>query len=119
MEGFDEVWERAHPMDDGTRLPDAIDLLMSKQDTGRDKDRADIIFLEGKIEADYLERLPRVDRAEARRMLTRFLTPRVAECALDHPDPEVGAMGFDFLVELSSEGDPFAAEILRKRRPGG
>ncbi len=35
MDSFDEVWERARPMDDGTRLPDAIDLLVSKEETGR------------------------------------------------------------------------------------
>lgn len=119
MENFDEIWERSQPMDDGTRLPDAIDLLVSKQDTGRDKDRADIIFLEGKIEADYLKRLPAAEAAEAERMLARFLTPRVAECAADHTAPEVRDMGLRFLEELSAEGDPFAAEILRKRRPGG
>lgn len=119
VDSFGEVWERARPMDDGTRLPDAIDLLMSKQDTGRDKDRADIIFLEGKIEADYLERLPGADAAEAAGMLARFLTPRVAEKATEHADPAVRTLGLRFLHELSDEGDPFAAEILRKRSPSG
>jgi hypothetical protein len=118
IDSFGEVWERARPMDDGTRLPDAIDLLVSKQETGRDKDRADIIFLEGKIEADYLERLPCADAAEASRMFARFLTPRVAQCALDHPDQSVREMGRGFLQELSADGDPYAAEILRVRFPG-
>lgn len=118
LDSFDEVWERAQPMGDGTRLPDPIDLLVSKQETGRDKDRGDIMFLEAKVEADYLERLPRADAEEAGKMLARFLTPRVAECALGHTDPEVCAMGLGFLNELSAEGDPFAAEILRKRLPG-
>jgi hypothetical protein len=115
MEDFDEIWERARPMDDGTRLPDPIDLLVSKQETGRDKDRADIIFLEGKIEADYLARLPRATAGEALRMLGRFLTPRVAEVALAHADPEVAELGRRFLHELAEEGDPYAAEILRRR----
>lgn len=115
MEDFDEIWERARPMDDGTRLPDPIDLLVSKQETGRDKDRADIIFLEGKIEADYLTRLPRATAGEAVRMLGRFLTPRVAEVALTHADPEVAELGRRFLRELAEEGDPYAAEILRRR----
>ena len=101
-------------MDDGTRLPDPIDLLVSKQETGRDKDRADIIFLEGKIEADYLARLPRVQAEEAVRMLGRFLTPRVAEVALTHPDEGVTRLARRFLHELSAEGDPYAAEILRR-----
>jgi hypothetical protein len=114
MEDFDEIWDRAQPLGDGTRLPDPIDLLVSKQETGRDKDRADIIFLEGKIEADYLERLPRVPAEEAARMLGRFLTPRVAEAALSHSDQGVGQLARKFLHELAEEGDPYAAEILRR-----
>jgi hypothetical protein len=111
---FDEIWQRARPMDDGTRLPDPIDLLVSKQETGREKDQTDIIFLEGKIQADYLARLPRASRGEAVQMLERFLTPRVAEAALAHSDPAVRDLGRRFLHELAQEGDPFAAEILRK-----
>lgn len=113
-EEFDEVWIRSVILEDGTRLPDPIDLLVSKQETGRGKDRADIIFLEGKIEADYLARLPRVSADEAVRMLGRFLTPRVAEAALAHPDQGVGQLARKFLQELAEEGDPYAAEILRR-----
>lgn len=114
MEDFDEIWDRAQLQDDGTRLPDPIDLLVSKPETGRDKDRADIIFLEGKIEADYLARLPKVSADEAAHMLRRFLTPRVAEAALAHPGNGVGELARKFLHELAEEGDPYAAEILRR-----
>lgn len=114
IEDFDEIWDRAQLQDDGTRLPDPIDLLVSKQETGRNKDRADIIFLEGKIEADYLARLPKVSADEAAHMLRRFLTPRVAEAALAHPDQGVGKLARNFLHELAEEGDPYAAEILRR-----
>lgn len=114
MSHFDEIWQRAQPMDDGTRLPDPIDLLVSKQETGRDKDQTDIIFLEGKVQADYLARLPSASRDEAVQMLGRFLTPRVAEAALAHSDQAVRDLGWRFLRELAQEGDPFAAEILRK-----
>ena len=113
-EEFDEVWTRSVILEDGTRLPDPIDLLVSKQETGRDKDRADIIFLEGKVEADYLARLPKVSADEAAHMLRRFLTPRVAEVALAHPDNGVGELARKFLHELAEEGDPYAAEILRR-----
>ena len=113
-EEFDEVWTRSVILEDGTRLPDPIDLLVSKQETGRDKDRADIIFLEGKVEADDLARLPKVSADEAAYMLRRFLTPRVAEAALAHPDNGVGELARKFLHELAEEGDPYAAEILRR-----
>ena len=111
---FNEIWNRSEILDDGTRLPDPIDLLVSKQETGREKDQADIIFLEGKIQADYLARLPRASRDEAMQMLGRFLTPRVAEAALAHSEQAVRDLGRRFLRELAGEGDPFAADILRK-----
>ena len=66
------------------------------------------------IEADYLARLPQASRDEAVKMLERFLTPRVAESALAHSDQVVRDLGMRFLRELVQEGDPFAAEILRK-----
>ena len=111
---FNDIWSRSRILDDGTRLPDPIDLLVSKQETGRDKDQTDIMFLEGKIQADYLSRLPKASRDEAVLMLERFLTPRVAEAALAHADQAVRDLGLRFLRELAQEGDPFAAEILRK-----
>ncbi len=113
MSSFDEVWERALPLEDGTRLPDAVDLLLSKQDTGRDKDLQDIAFLEAKAERDYLEKLPLADEVTARQMLARFLTPKVAEAALSHSSPAVREQGLGFLHELAEEGNPFAAEILK------
>jgi hypothetical protein len=39
----------------------------------------------------------------------------VAEVALAHADPEVAELGRRFLHELAEEGDPYAAEILRRR----
>ena len=51
---------------------------------------------------------------EAVRMLGRFLTPRVAEAALAHPDKGVEELARKFLHELAEEGDPYAVEILRR-----
>ena len=59
---FDEVWNRATQLDDGTRVPDAIDLLVTKQATGRDKDMRDIAFLEAKAERDTSPNSPRPAR---------------------------------------------------------
>lgn len=118
VETFDEVWARAKALEDGTRLPDVIDLLVTKQMTGRDKDFDDITFLERQAEADYLARLPNSTASVAEAMLARFLTPKVAQCALDHPDASVREMGRGFLEELSADGDPYAAEILRLRFSG-
>jgi hypothetical protein len=112
VSGFDEVWNRAAPQDDGTRLPDVVDLLVTKQDTGRAKDTYDIQFLEGKAEEMYLERLPQALPDEALEMLARFLNPKVAAAAARHADPRVREAGMKFLQELAAEGDPFARDLL-------
>jgi hypothetical protein len=111
---FDDVWNRATTLDDGTRVPDAIDLLVTKQATGRDKDMQDIAFLEAKAERDYLAKLPVASAEEAAFMLARFLTPKVAEAGLRHPEESVRHLSLGYLKELAEEGDPFARDILEK-----
>lgn len=112
VSGFEEVWNRATPQTDGTRLPDVVDLLITKMDTGRAKDTYDIQFLEGKAEELYLERLPQARADEALEMLSRFLNPKVAEAAAKHSDPQVREAGMGFLRELAAAGDPFARDLL-------
>ncbi len=112
MEEFDGVWARALPLEDGTRIPDVIDLLVTKQITGRTKDTQDIAYLEAKAESDYLARLPSATPDEALAMLARFLTPKVAEAGAHHAAESVRAKSVEFLRELAAEGDPFARDIL-------
>jgi hypothetical protein len=117
MSEFDEVWSRATTLDNGTRVPDAIDLLVTKQATGRDKDLQDIAFLEAKAERDYLAKLPTASADEAAFMLSRFLTPRVAEAGLHHAEESVRHLSLGYLLELAEKGDPFAREILEHQPP--
>ena len=112
VSGFEDVWNRATPQEDGTRLPDVVDLLITKQDTGRAKDTYDIQFLEGKAEEMYLAHLPQATPDEALEMLARFLNPKVADAAARHADPRVREAGLRFLRELAAEGDPFARDLL-------
>ena len=114
VDEFNEVWDRAKPLDDGTRLPDLIDLLVTKQRTGRQKDMTDIMFLELKIEGEYLEELPAATETRAKEMLDRVLTPNVARAALAHPSFAIRKLGYGYLQELAGEGDPYAAEYLRE-----
>jgi len=111
---FDEVWGRAAQMEDGTRLPDAVDLLVTKQLTGRAKDQMDILFLEQKAEAEGLALLEKGSAGEIRALLERFLTPNLAAAACRHADPEVSTLARRYLGELAAEGDPFAADLLRE-----
>ncbi|MGL5020340.1 MAG: hypothetical protein ACRDBP_19545 [Luteolibacter sp.] len=113
---FGDVWNRATQLDDGTRVPDVIDLLVTKQATGRDKDMQDIAFLEAKAEREYLAKLPTASAEEAADMLARFLTPKVAEAGLHHSEESVRHLSLGYLKELAEEGDPFAREILRQHQ---
>lgn len=114
MTEFDDVWARALPLEDGTRIPDVVDLLVTKQHTGRTKDTQDIAYLEEKAESEYLARLPTATADEAVAMLSRFLTPKVAEAAARHPAESVRAQGMEYLRELAEAGDPFARDLLEK-----
>ena len=51
---------------------------------------------------------------EAAFMLSRFLTPKVAEAGRHHPEESVRQLSLGYLKELAEEGDPFAKEILEK-----
>jgi hypothetical protein len=113
IEEFESAWVRAKPLRDGTRLPDEIDLLMTKQLTGREKDAMDITFLENKAEKRYLAELPAATEDRAVEMLARFLTPKVAEAALAHSSGVVRQLAMSYLQELAADGDPFAADILK------
>lgn len=117
IEEFESAWLRAKPLRDGTRLPDEIDLLMTKQLTGRDKDAMDIAFLENKAEKRYLIELPAATEDHAIQMLARFLTPKVAEAALGHSSGIVREQALSYLRELAADGDPFAADILKNLQP--
>ena len=112
---FDEVCQRARLRADGTLLPHPTDLIQSKIDTGRDKDRIDIFRLESVIRAEYRARLPQATAAEARDMLERYSDWEVLSVALDHPSPEVRELALAHLREFAAEGDPFSQAILAGR----
>jgi len=48
-------------------------------------------------------------------MMERFLTPRVAETAMDHPAEAVRSLAVRYLREMADDGNPFARDILIKR----
>lgn len=115
IEDFDGVCERAVPQTDGSLLPDPIDLIQSKQDTGRDKDRYDIQHLESLVRADYRRRLPTATLAAAAALLGRYSDWEVLQSALENPEPEVRELALSHLREFAAEGDPFSLAILEGR----
>ncbi len=79
---------------------------------------ADAVWISDQIKAanerEYLAKLPTVSAEEAAFMLARFLTPKVAEAGLHHPEESVRVLSLGYLKELAEEGDPFARDILEK-----
>jgi hypothetical protein len=115
MELFDEIFGRGQQKDDGTVLPDPLDLIRSKSDTGRDKDQQDILFLESLVRADYKKRLPVATIEEATAMLNRYSEWQVLQAALENPSEQVRALTHQHLREFAEAGDPFSQAILEGR----
>ena len=112
---FDAVCRRAKLRGDGTLLPDPLDLIQSKMDTGRDKDLHDIQHLESVVRTDYKQRLPSASFAEAQAMLGRYSEWQVLTVALANPLSEVRELAMIHLREFAAAGDPFSQAILEGR----
>lgn len=113
LEDFLAIWERAKPIGEGLRLMEEIDLMVTKQATGREHDEVDLRYLSGLVEMKYKSTLSGCDLATAEELFERFLTPEVAAFAhLNAVNPGVRELGLRRLRELSSMGDPFADELL-------
>ncbi len=112
---FNEVAERAKRVGDGSFLPDPLDLIRSKLETGREKDLRDIQHLESLVRADYKKRLPTATRAEAQDMLERFSDWEVLVVAMENASPEVKELAMSHLREFAAAGDPFSQAILEGR----
>jgi hypothetical protein len=112
---FDAVASRTSRSGDGTLLPDPIDLIQSKLETGRDKDFHDIQHLESVIRTNYKNRLPTASLEEAEAMLGRYSEWQVLLTALQNPSPEVRELAMTHLREFAAAGDPFSQAILEGR----
>jgi len=114
-DSFDEVMSRCTRNADGTHLPDALDLAISKHLTGRDKDLGDIRFLESIIHKRWSERLPVAEKDEALDLLNRFADWKTCKAALANPNPEVRNQAIIYLREFAADGDPFSQALLENR----
>ena len=112
---FNEVALRTSRSGDGTLLPDPLDLIQSKMDTGRDKDFRDIQHLESVVRTDYKKRLSSASLAEAQAMLERYSEWQVLTAALENPLSEVRELAMTHLREFAAAGDPFSQAILEGR----
>ncbi len=112
---FEAVASRTSRSGDGTLLPDPIDLIQSKLETGRDKDFHDIQHLESVVRTDYKNRLPTASLDDAVAMLGRYSEWQVLLPALQNPSPDVRELAMTHLREFAAAGDPFSQAILEGR----
>lgn len=114
-ESFDEVYQRGSIITDGTCLPDPLDLIVTKLNTGRAKDLDDSRHLETVIRERYRHLLPTASLEEVRYLFDRFLDWEVCAMALENPSQEVKDYAVECLREMAAEGDPFSLALLENR----
>jgi hypothetical protein len=112
---FEAVLHDSSRQGDGSYLPSPVDLIQTKNDTGRKSDISDIFHLEALIQEDYRRRLPRASLAEARHLLSEYSEWRVLQAALENPDEAVRALAREHLREFAAAGYPFSQTILEGR----
>lgn len=115
-DSFDDVFERGRPNTDGTCLPDPLDLIITKLNTGRDKDLDDSRHLESIIREKYRSILPSATLEEVMHLFDRFLDWEVCRMALGNPSQDVRNYTIERLREMADEGDPFSQALLDNQR---
>jgi hypothetical protein len=111
---FDAFWSRGTDLADGTRLMDAIDLIITKQDTNRPHDQEDINFLFSKVETELMKAIPKASFEFTKAQFDRFRSADTAFIAATNADERVQKLGISILQELAQGGDPFAQERLEQ-----
>lgn len=112
---FDKVWERSTIDINRVRVPDEIDLLITKEETSRAQDVADISFLETKIRGRFSGFLKGCSYQDALSFFERYADHLTCKAVLENPNPSVRDLGMNLLKEWANEGDPFALDILDKK----
>jgi hypothetical protein len=118
VQDFDQVWGRAALALGGLRVPDTIDLLLTKEETTRPQDKADIAFLENKVRMHVSDKLQHCVPDEAKAVFERYADHDTCRAALQNPDPCVQEMGRALLRQWAESGDPFAREVLNEFNTG-
>ena len=116
IEEFDEIWKRSRSLPDRIGLPHPLDLVRTKEDTNRDHDQTDHVYLMSLARRTQGEALASVlNQDEALVLMDEFYDYAVLERGLDNPLPEVREVIWREIKQLAADGDPFAKELLDER----
>ncbi len=113
---FDSIWARAEISLNNVKVADEIDLLITKEGTGRSVDIADIAFLENKIRKKLSAVMPSASFETASNILSRYYDYEICRSALGNPDKKVSDLALKILQDSAAAGDPFAIEILDEKQ---
>ena len=113
-EDFEAAWKISRPHLGKIRLLDETFLIVTKENSERQRDRTDISFLESKLRTEMSGRLAVCNAQEAVALFDRYIDHVTCEAALTNPDPEVKELGLSGLRELAADGNPFALAALKK-----
>jgi hypothetical protein len=115
-EDFQTVWDRAALKMENTRVPEDIDLLVTKEETSRPQDVADVAFLEQKIRTRLSDVLKTCSVQEAEAIFQRYADHATCAAALHNSDTGVQALAVKILREFADTGDPFAERLLQEQQ---
>lgn len=113
---FDHIWKRATMELHNVRIPEEIDLLLTKTGTTRSQDIADVSFLEDRIRKRYEQILPSCDYEKAADVLGRYADHYICKLAMKSPDIRVRNLALNILKQFAADGDPYAREIINGNR---
>ncbi len=91
-EDFDSVWERSSEKEKGLRVPDEIDLGLTKLGTERIQDRLDIEWLDAKIIPVLSKKLESCNLDEAEDVFNRITSLPLLASAMKNPNPVVRSL---------------------------
>ena len=116
VEEFDEIWKRSRSLPDRIGLPHPLDLVRTKEDTNRDHDQTDHVYLMSLARRSQGEALAAArNQDEALALMDEFHDYAVLEHGLDNTLPEVRDVIWCEIKQLAADGDPFAKELLEER----
>ncbi len=112
---FGACWQRSAKEFDGVRILNELDLVVTKENTGRPQDAEDSSFLMQLVRRRIVPVARSGTLPEVEAVFAELIDHSVLEAALSNERGEVRGLAIRWLKELAAEGDPFAIEILEKR----
>jgi hypothetical protein len=103
IEDFDLVWERAAEKEKGLKIPDEIDLGLTKLGTERIQDKIDIEWLDAKIIPALSKKLESCNLDEAEVVFSRITSIPLLNSAMKNTNPLVRSLAAMFLGKAKDE----------------